>query len=173
MRLRLPPRKKFWEWFTRYAPQEIVASASTLLATYYLKPFFEHDSQLLSNIGASYLITAIDALVYAVYALIREWMRHGRTPIGFIERCGLTLRDIVAEYTVSYYVDTAFTRPFCILLMTRTVSNRFIGVFVGETVASVLFYAMTIPCYELRKKFFGSSVPSLDPTMAPLGQKER
>lgn len=147
-------RRKIWEWVFRYGPQEGAALIGAMIAAYILRPLILASGLPWSSVVTAYAVTFADALTYYVFAQIREYRRHRRDGARKRVAFMLAFRDLAVEYGVADIVDTVFTRPFCMYWAFRIAGNPALSVLLGMLGASVAFYGMVIPGYEIRKRLF-------------------
>ncbi|MBI4092809.1 MAG: hypothetical protein HY420_02690 [Candidatus Kerfeldbacteria bacterium] len=152
MNLKLPSRKKIWEWIRRYAPQELVALLFALYAANMLRPLFLDGRFSWSKIAAAYVVTVADAIAYYGYALVRELLIHRHNHARGIRAFALAFRDVVLEYSAADTIDTVVTRPFFMFWAPRLVGSINLGIIIGQVLAGATFYLMVVPAYEWRKR---------------------
>ncbi|NUR71447.1 MAG: hypothetical protein HOU81_11550 [Hamadaea sp.] len=118
------------EWFVRYAPPELAGIAGALaVAGWFGKP----------ALGALGETVAFYTVVFA---------RDHRAP----RRVRHTLRDMVFEFGPAELIDSAAVRPLAMYAGTILLGGMVVGITVGKIAADVVFYALAIAGYEVRKR---------------------
>lgn len=150
--------RKAREWVVRYAPAEIIGTIAAVGA-----------ATLMHGVSESLVASAIAATIsenvgFYGYFIVREvgayYKRHHQH--AHLRRIGLAamkaIRGMAVEFGPAELLDSFLVRPFCIYAGSTVFSNFTIGIMAGKIFADVLFYACTISCYELRKRWL--DVPS-------------
>lgn len=91
------------------------------------------------------------------FILIRDYIRNRRTvhPAGLREKIHLLLRcirNMGFEFGLAEVLDFLLIRPFFLLYGPKLLHNYFWGVLVGKILADILFFALSILMFEIKKK---------------------
>lgn len=127
---------KFREWTSRYLVAEIIGTITCVIFVYL--------SFLLFNnlIISSYVGAIAENFGYYGYILNKDKSR--------VTSLFLRVKNLFFEFGLSEVLDTLVVRAFCIYIFSIMFDNYLVGCFVGKIVADVIFYIITIVCYELR-----------------------
>ncbi|GIF62852.1 hypothetical protein Ais01nite_08870 [Asanoa ishikariensis] len=126
-------------WLSRYAPAEAAGITGALLAT---APLDE---------PAAAAIAGTVGETVGFYAMIfARDVRAGGRPAAVV-------RDMVLEFGPAELLDTLLVRPGAMYLATRALGTTTTGVVVGKLAADVVFYAVAIIGYELRRSRVAAS----------------
>lgn len=142
-------RHKLAEWFRRYLPQELLGTATAMLGAII--------AQLFTNnpIVISYAGTAGENVGFYGLAVVREIRLHRRDGISVWRIAWRTIRNLGMEFGPAEFFDSSLIRPACMLGAQTVTGSTLGGVMIGKIAADVVFYAIAVNGYELRKKLFG------------------
>ena len=143
------PSRKIREWAKRYLPAE-AAALGLAVAGSYLGYWATKN-----EVAAAYIGTMLDMVGYYSTMIGREAVADYRRiksegrDYNFRKQLR-TVSKVVLETLPAEIVDSTITRPLALGLGTSLL-DRGMGVTIGGIMASVLFYTVIIPSYELRK----------------------
>ena len=144
-------KQKIKEWLKRYLPGEL---ASTALAWAGAKVVYEATKDpayaALAATWAGNIGYYAPIFAQSLYTKFKTAKRENRKFSS--KDVAKTARDLVIEFGPSGTLDAIVTRP----LLTGIAIKEFgddAGVFLGRYSADAIFYGITIPLYEMAKKF--------------------
>ncbi|MGQ0672513.1 MAG: hypothetical protein ACT4N2_06475 [Hyphomicrobium sp.] len=141
--------KKLKEWTRRYLPSEIIATATTLSGAY--------GASLVTDnaVAIAYAGTWGENVGYYSAAAIREMRAQNldettrrRRPLAKL-KCAAC--NLMLEFGAAEMIDTFVSRPFFMVLGPSLTGHLGAGIVAGKIAADIVFYAIAIICYELRK----------------------
>lgn len=143
-------------WAKRYLPAEIVSTGLAYAAS--------DATYKLTNSEAYAAIAATHAGNLGYYGTVfaqdmyKEWRdsRSRDEKFSLIKSGAKTLARMAGEFGVSGTIDTLFTRPAitgACTAMLSPLAGRLAGVVAGKLASDAVFYSLTIPAYEVIKKF--------------------
>jgi hypothetical protein len=132
-------RAKLNEWFWRYLPLEITSIATALIGAYGAAWFTDN------SVAIAFAGTWGENVGYYAYAVIREF-----TPGMGVLRL---LRNLLVEFGAAETLDSFVVRPLCMLAGQHVLHSVGWGIAAGKIAADVVFYAIVVVFYEVRKKF--------------------
>jgi hypothetical protein len=136
--MRMPPvRASLRRWLARYLPPEAAGFAGAVLA-----------AGLAAQFGGA-AVTAFagaigEAVAFYAVVVVRDLRQRRAGPLR-------TLRDLTVEFAPAELLDTFAVRPLAMYLGPLLVGNLTVGVALGKVAADVVFYAVAIVGYELRR----------------------
>jgi hypothetical protein len=142
-------RRKVREWLVRYAPAEIGATLGALFA---------------SAVAAPFAVAAVTAYAGAIgdgvgfYAVLLVRDIHRQPPGSSRGRLASTVRGLLMEFGPAELLDTVVVRPLAMFLFTRWLGDAAAGAVGGKIAADVVFYAIAVTAYELRKHLVGRHI---------------
>jgi hypothetical protein len=146
-------RQRLKEWMRRYLPAELVGTVAALLAAWV--------THAVSGSLAAAAIAGSVGESLGYYGLIaRRDLRHYdacHRHLAWPSRLWRTgrrfVRDMLIEFGPAELVDSLFVRPFFMYLIPSLLNNFTAGLLLGKLTADVIFYAVTISSYELKKHY--------------------
>jgi hypothetical protein len=140
------------EWLRRYLPAEVFGTISALLG-----------SCVAERVSGSPVAVALagsvgESIGYYATVGLRDGRRHYRgLPAGgrLPRAVARTVRDLLIEYGPAELLDSLLVRPALMAAGPWLTGGLFSGILLGKVAADVVFYAVAIPGYELRKRIFG------------------
>lgn len=140
---------KLKEWARRYAPLEVVATITALLAAYATNSF-TGDSVAVALAG-----TWGENFGYYSYAGVREMRAQSQaaanTGRSFLMRFRQALGNLLFEFGAAEFVDSFVSRPLLMYFGTVLLGHLGAGIVAGKIAADLIFYAIAILFYELGK----------------------
>jgi len=138
---------RFREWLRRYLPAEaagLLAALTGALVTHRLTG---------SPVAAAFAGSACEAAGYYATIAARDVARHRRdmTTPRALARTG---RDLTVEFGAAEAVDSLLVRPALMYTGPLLTGGFVTGTVIGKVSADVVFYALAITGYELRKRIF-------------------
>jgi hypothetical protein len=132
-------RAKLAEWFWRYLPLETISIITALLGAFGAARFTDN------AVVIAFAGTWGENVGYYAYAAMREY----KSGMGIIR----LLRNLLVEFGIPETLDSFVVRPFCMLVGQETLGSVGWGIAAGKIAADVVFYALVVGFYELKKKF--------------------
>ena len=131
------------EWFGRYAPAEVAATLGAVLAATMAERF---------GVAAvtAYAGAIGEALAFYAVLFTRDLRANG-TSVPRRRAGARTVRNLVLEFGPAELVDTLVSRPLLMYLGTHLTGRAWLGVILGKIAADIIFYALAIAGYEIRK----------------------
>ncbi len=147
---------RWWEWVRRYAPLEAGALLAAL--TVGLTVSRATGDAASAAVAASFA----EAVGYYAVAGVLEVRRQrgrlgpggGRLAVG-----GRAVRGLLVEFGPADLLDTLLLRPLLLYAGQVLTGDVATGLVLGKVAADVVFYAVAIPCYELRKRVLRDTGP--------------
>ncbi len=125
------------EWFHRYAVAEVAGLVCALVAAVAV-------GRTAGPAAAAIAGTLGEGVGFYGVILLRELRRHGPN--------WRVARGLVVEFGLAEVADTLAVRPLAMYAATVLAGDTLVGVLVGKVAADVVFYAVAITGYELRKR---------------------
>lgn len=146
-------KKKIGEWISRYGWAEVISTLLTFLLGWGVSVFTQ------SEIAIAYAGTAGAAIGFYGFIFIRDIYRGYKlhlpsTPKAKLLIVGRCLRNMGFEFGLAEVLDFFLVRPFFLFYGPRLLNDYFWGVLVGKSIADLLFFAISILMFEIRKKHF-------------------
>lgn len=144
-------KHKIKEWVKRYLPAEVFATIGALIGSFLT--LFLTQNTIVSAYGG----TVGENIGYYGYISIRDFLnqkkkyKQSNQKYNFVSFLKL-LRNLVAEFGFSEFLDSFIVRPFCMWVFPIAIGNFALGIIVGKIIADLIFYLPTIIAYELKKK---------------------
>jgi hypothetical protein len=140
--------KKIKEWILRYGPLEIVSIVCTLAGAYLGFAITHHE------VAAAYTASIGGFLGYNIPLVIREILQDKQRKKQYAKKDVFkTIRNLIVEFTPAGVAITLAFRPAAILACTAVLGRTY-GAIGGQILSNLLFYSITIPIYEWRKKHY-------------------
>ncbi|MEZ5851954.1 MAG: hypothetical protein R3D68_15015 [Hyphomicrobiaceae bacterium] len=142
-------RTKLREWFWRYVPLEIAATAFALLGGL--------GASILTDNGAviAYAATWAENAGFYGVAFVRELRSAGHAkraaPASRWSVLHAAAHRLAAEFGPAEVLDSFVLRPALLYLLPKLTGNLTLGLLVGKILADVGFFGMAIIAYEWRK----------------------
>ncbi|MFA6392237.1 MAG: hypothetical protein WCW66_05860 [Patescibacteria group bacterium] len=138
------------EWTKRYLPQEILGTATAIVGAFIAQLFTSNP------IVISYAGTAGENVGFYGLAVIREIHLLRRSENSSIWKIAWrTFRNLVMEFGPAEFIDSSLVRPGFMLAAQSGTGSVLGGIMIGKLAADIVFYAIAVNGYELRKKLFG------------------
>jgi hypothetical protein len=142
-RTRTPIGRRVREWLARYLPAEVAAVSGALVAA--------GVAHRLAGPAAAALAGSIGESVAFYAVIVVRDLRRGRASHMWLRNVGRIARNMVLEFGPAELIDTFVVRPTAMYLGPVVVGRLAAGVVLGKIAADVVFYALAIIGYELRK----------------------
>ncbi len=146
--------RKTREWLWRYLPAEIGGTITAVLAA-----LVSHE--LTDSLAVAAIAGTIgENFGYYGTSCCRDFRQHwqkNKTKTG-LKKVRIvttrTTRDMLVEFGPAELLDSFFVRPSLFYLVPQAISNVGLGFFIAKIMADVVFYALAIVGYEVRKRLF-------------------
>jgi hypothetical protein len=142
------------EWLQRYAPMEVAGSISAVVIGVMTWMLTRHMS------AAVWSASIAEGIGYYGYAGVRESRRQSHRNLVKV------VGTLLLEFGPGELIDSLLVRPAAMYLAFAVTHQVLTGILVGKVLADIAFYAVTISCYELRKRHSSSRRPNLERTPA-------
>lgn len=144
-------RAKLTEWTQRYLPLEIVGTVTALLGAWLANMFTANP------VAIAFAGTWGENVGYYALAAARDFELRldDDGDIDEVPKLGLwrLLRNMVVEFGFAEGMDSFVVRPACMYFGQQLLGSLSWGIVAGKLAADVVFYALVIVFYELRKKY--------------------
>ncbi|HEX7368200.1 MAG TPA: hypothetical protein VF261_00905 [Candidatus Saccharimonadales bacterium] len=145
---------KLKEWLRRYIPAEVLGTALALAAAWFT---FAHTHSYAAAAGAGWAGEGIGFYGYFVVAELTQAGARLHYGTALLKRAGPALAhagtNMLVEFAPAEIVDSFVVRPFLMFLLPHYIHPYAVGFLVGKFGADIVFYAMAISGYELRKRW--------------------
>lgn len=147
-------RSKRREWLRRYIPAEIIGTVTALAGAWIV---YAQTGSYLAAAGSGWVGEGIGFFGYFItLELIVNHARHAGQP--FFKRVGRTIAsagtNLLVEFAPAEIIDSFIIRPFAMYIVPLYVHPYPLGFLIGKFAADILFYAIAIVGYELRKHWW-------------------
>ena len=144
-------KRKVKEWLHRYGWAEVLSTALTYL--------FGWISTLMttSEVAQAYAGTIGAALGFYGFIFGRDIVHmyrsdHPHTFREWMHLLARVFRNMGFDFGISEILDVVIVRPFFLFYGPKVLNNYFWGILLGKTAADIIFFAISILMYEIRKK---------------------
>lgn len=144
-------KHKIHEWLRRYVPREIVGTITALAAS--LATYRWTGSEVASALAGTWG----ENLGFYGYGITKEvlhYLERHRDVQGY-RRLFLvgykTLRNMILEFGPAESLDSFIVRP-ALMYVSQVQLGPVAGTLSGKIAADVIFYALAVAAYEMRKK---------------------
>ncbi|HET9174404.1 MAG TPA: hypothetical protein VFN56_03930 [Candidatus Saccharimonadales bacterium] len=150
---RVSSRLKTREWLRRYIPAEVLGTIGAVAAAW---PVYVHTHSYLAAAASGWVGEGIGFYGYFITTeLIRSNRRHleGTLLLRVRRAVQEASTNLVVEFAPAEIIDNLIIRPYFMFLFPQLIHPYAVGFLVGKFSADILFYALAIVGYELRKHF--------------------
>jgi hypothetical protein len=139
------------EWLKRYVPAEILGTIGALIAAWVV---YDHTHSYIAAAAAGWACEGIGFYGYFVTTeLLLNSKKYGQYPP--IKRIWLAVvtasTNLLVEFLPAEILDNFIIRPYLMYLVPQYVHPFPVGFLVGKFSADIIFYALAILGYEVRK----------------------
>jgi hypothetical protein len=138
---------KMKDWIRRYGLAEIFGLVGTVV---FAKITYHFSGNLIISAFAG---SMGENFGYYGYILYREFKYEIYTG-SHILKLAKRLRNLLFEFGPAETLDLFISRPFFLTVLPKIVGDYTLGIIAGKIISDIVFYAITIPSYEARKKLF-------------------
>lgn len=146
-------KRKIGEWIKRYGWAEVVSTLLTFIFGWGASAVTQ------SEVAIAYAGTAGAAIGFYGFIFVRDlyqaYKKHEpstlKSKLLIIGRC---LRNMGFEFGLAELFDFFLVRPFFLFYGPRLLNDYFWGILAGKTIADILFFAISIFMFEIRKRHF-------------------
>jgi hypothetical protein len=112
--------------------------------------------------GGALAATWAEVVGFYAFVTLRELRQDPRRGARPAVRGVRALRGVLAEYGLAEAADSLLLRPALMYLAAVSLGGILAGVVAGKLAADVVFYALAIPAYELRRRRRLEAVPDAE-----------
>jgi hypothetical protein len=135
------------EWLRRYLPAEAAGLLTALTGALVTQRLTG------SPVAAAFAGSICETAGYYATIATRDVARH-RRHMSTLRAVARTGRDLTVEFGAAEAVDSLFVRPALMYTGPLLTGGFVSGTVIGKLAADVVFYALAICGYELRKRIF-------------------
>ncbi|HSX05083.1 MAG TPA: hypothetical protein VLF69_01280 [Candidatus Saccharimonadales bacterium] len=144
-------RNKRSEWLRRYIPAEVLGTITALIGAWWA---YAHTHSYITATASGW---AGEGIGFYGYFIATELTLHTRRfrEHAFMKRVSLAVigasTNLLVEFMPAEVLDNFIIRPFLMYLIPHYIHPYPVGFLVGKFSADLLFYALAIVGYEVRK----------------------
>jgi hypothetical protein len=144
-------KKKILEWIKRYLLSDIISTVLSL-GTAWLIMEQSDDRVLAAFIGSA--VASLSFYLLIAFSDVRKSLKmHKEANEAYkIKSFLIDFRNLIIEFGPAEILDVIAVRPFFMYLIPTLIGNFILGTFIGKMIADVIFFAIAIIMYELRKR---------------------
>jgi len=144
-------KKKILEWIKRYLLSDIISTVLSL-GTAWLIMEQSDDRVLAAFIGSA--VASLSFYLLIAFSDVRKSLKmHKEANESYkIKSFLIDFRNLIIEFGPAEILDVIAVRPFFMYLIPTLIGNFILGTFIGKMIADVIFFAIAIIMYELRKR---------------------
>ena len=146
-------KSKTREWLNRYIPAEILGTIGALIAAWVV---YSHTHSYIAAAASGWVGEGIGFYGYFVTTeLLLSGRKYQQYPL--IRRLLLAITtastNLLVEFLPAELLDNFIIRPYLMYLLPQYIHPYPVGFLIGKFSADILFYALAITGYEIRKRW--------------------
>jgi len=144
-------KKKILDWIRRYLLADIISTILSIFAAWLIMK--SSDDRVLAAFIGSAVASLSFYLLMAFIDIQKSLKKHKQDGTAYKMKSFLIdFRNLIIEFGPAEILDVIAVRPFFMYFIPLMIGDFIIGTFIGKLIADIIFFAIAIVMYELRKK---------------------